>query len=185
MNISGDSKLSETVWSDYQCQTWRPECLPEVRLSEVQVVLGTDRGIKSQLALPASVSTARKGQVSEASYDPSHAHFTSLPPPLHLWFFWVLDRCSWRNSASCYKMCFHVIQPNGDKLCIEKNIPKLALWCGVNSLSYFSIQKCQTFADSLSISCLCLILYCIFCLLTTKPHFKHMFPYSSWPNLHD
>lgn len=61
-------------------------------MSEVQFMLGTGRAIKSPPSLPASVSTAQKGQTGLRD-TPSHtpkAHFTPLPSPLPLWFFWVL-----------------------------------------------------------------------------------------------
>lgn len=87
VHISSGSKLVWNLCLRLRDETVRvrPECLPEVFMSEVQFMLGTGRGIKSQPSLPASVSTARKGQALEASLSPR-----SCPPrpslllcPLH------------------------------------------------------------------------------------------------------
>ncbi len=89
VHISSGSKLVWNLCLRLRDQTVRvrPECLPEVFMSEVQFMLGTGRSIKSQPSLPASVSTARKGQ---ASLSPLSRPPRPLPSPLPLWFFWVL-----------------------------------------------------------------------------------------------
>lgn len=70
-----------------------PECVPEVFMSEFQLMPGTDRGIKSHPSMPACVRTAQKGQASKTfCYCPLRPRSTLLAHHMTLVvLFWLLD----------------------------------------------------------------------------------------------